>query len=70
MEIAKTNESSPTEDQGIATPTVTGPARRVKLTKSGKPDGRSISSKKNLEKGKMKVREILQKAKQSKIPDA
>jgi len=41
----------------------------VKLTKSGKPDGRSISSKKNLEKGKMKVREILHKAKQSKIPD-
>jgi hypothetical protein len=66
MEIAKTNESSPTEDQGIATPAV---SRRVKLTKSGKPDGRSISSKKNLEIGKKKVMDILHKAKQSKIPD-
>jgi hypothetical protein len=44
-------------------------SKPVRLTKSGKPDGRSISSKKNLEKGKMKVREILHKAKQSKIPD-
>lgn len=66
MEIANTNESSPTEDQGIATPAV---SRRVKLTKSGKPDGRSISSKKNLEIGKKKVMDILHKAKQSKIPD-
>jgi hypothetical protein len=69
MESTNTNESSLTEDQGIATPTVSGPTRRVKLTKSGKPDGRSISSKKNLEIGKKKVMDILHKAKQSKIPD-
>ena len=35
----------------------------VRLTKTGKPDKRAISSKKNLEKGKMKVQEILKKAK-------
>jgi len=37
--------------------------KQVRLTKSGKPDGRAISSKKNLEKGKKKVQEILEKAK-------
>ena len=54
------------EPQGSFSDDISKP---VRLTKSGKPDGRSISSKKNLEKGKMKVREILHKAKQSKIPD-
>lgn len=37
--------------------------KQVRLTKSGKPDRRAETSRKNLDKGKKKVQEILDKAK-------
>ena len=44
------------------------PQENIKLTKKGKPDRRSLTSKSNIQKAQSSVKEIIQKAKQKKAP--